>query len=170
MKITFIMTGKTAETYLNEGTGIYEKRLRHYISFEPLVIDLPRPMKNSSPAELKSNEAKLIMRHLSPDDHVILLDEKGTEYTSGEFATYLQKLMNKGIKNCVFVAGGPFGFDPSVYERSDDSLSLSRMTFTHQMVRLVFTEQVYRAMTILRNEQYHHDERREERGERRKEK
>lgn len=144
------------EAYLNEGTSLYEKRLRHYISFDTLILELPRALKNEAPAEIKLNEAKWILRHLNPDDHVILLDEKGAGYSSGEFANYLQKLMNKGIRHCVFVSGGPFGFDQSVYERAHDVLSLSRMTFTHQMVRLIFTEQVYRAMTILRNEKYHH--------------
>ncbi len=164
MKIRFIITGKTGELYLGEGISIYEKRLKHYIHFEHTVIDLPKNLKSASPEETRSNEAILIMRHLQPDDHVILLDEKGSHYSSEEFAAFLQKLMNAGIRNLVFVSGGPFGFNPVVMERANFTLSLSRMTFTHQMVRLIFTEQLYRAMTILRNEKYHHDERREEKG------
>ncbi|HNS16431.1 MAG TPA: 23S rRNA (pseudouridine(1915)-N(3))-methyltransferase RlmH [Bacteroidales bacterium] len=170
MKITFIMVGKTGERYLSEGTSLYEQRLRHYISFESITLDVPRTIKSSASADVRSNEARLILRHLQPDDHVILLDEAGTQLSSVELASHLQRLMNSGIRNCVFVSGGPFGFDQAVVDRANDSLSLSRLTFTHQMVRLIFTEQLYRAMTILRNEKYHHDERREERGERRKEK
>ncbi|HOW26393.1 MAG TPA: 23S rRNA (pseudouridine(1915)-N(3))-methyltransferase RlmH [Bacteroidales bacterium] len=156
MKITFIITGKTTESYLEEGIRIYEKRLKHYITFDQLVIDQPKTMKGTSPEEIRLNEAKLIMRNLRPDDHVILLDDKGPEYSSGEFAALLQRLMNAGVRNCVFISGGPYGFDPEVYRRANDTLSLSMMTFTHQMVRLIFTEQLYRAMTILRNEPYHH--------------
>ena len=156
MKITFIITGKTGEQYLNEGVGIYEKRLKHYVAFDQLILDLPGNLKSISPVEIRSGEAKLILRQLHPDDHVILLDEKGPQYSSVEFAAHLQKLMNSGVRNCVFVAGGPFGFDQVIHDRASDTLSLSRMTFTHQMVRLIFTEQLYRAMTILRNEPYHH--------------
>ena len=156
MKITFITTGKTGERYLNEGIGIYEKRLKHYIAYDQLILNLPTNLKNISPAEIRSNEAKLILRQIHPDDQVILLDEKGPLYSSVEFALHLQKLMNSGVRNCVFAAGGPFGFDQAIYDRANGTLSLSRMTFTHQMVRLIFTEQLYRAMTILRNEPYHH--------------
>jgi 23S rRNA (pseudouridine1915-N3)-methyltransferase len=156
MKIRFIITGKTGEQYLSEGISIYEKRLNHYISYEHTVIDLPKNLKSFSPDETRSNEASLIMRHLQPGDHVILLDEKGSPYSSVEFADFLQKLMNAGIRTLVFVSGGPYGYDPVVRERANHTLSLSRMTFTHQMVRLIFTEQLYRAMTILRGEKYHH--------------
>lgn len=156
MKIRFIITGKTSEKYLSEGISIYEKRLKHYIPFEHLVIDLPKNLKSTTPAETRSNEASLIIRNLQPEDHVILLDEKGSQYSSVEFATFLQKLMNAGVRTLVFISGGPYGFDPVVSERANYTLSLSRMTFTHQMVRLIFTEQLYRAMTIQRNESYHH--------------
>ena len=156
MKIRFIITGRTGEQYLSEGISIYEKRLKHYIHFEHIIIDLPKTLKSTSPEEARSNEASLIMRHLQSDDHVILLDEKGSHYSSVEFAALLQKHMNAGVRTLVFVSGGPFGFDPVVRERANFTLSLSRMTFTHQMVRLIFTEQLYRAMTILRNEKYHH--------------
>lgn len=156
MKIRFIITGRTGEEYLSEGISIYEKRLKHYIAFEHTVIELPKNLKSAFQEETRSNEASQIMRNLQPDDHVVLLDEKGSNYSSVEFAAFLQKHMNAGVRTLVFVSGGPFGFDPVVRDRANFTLSLSRMTFTHQMIRLIFTEQLYRAMTILRNEKYHH--------------
>lgn len=156
MKITFLASGKPGEDYLKEGIAVFEKRLKHYIPFFYHNTVLPRPLKSSSPADQCSQEADMLLKFLRPDDHVVLLDDKGVSYTSVEFAGYLQRLMNAGIRHCVFISGGPFGFDPRLYARAEDTMSLSRMTFTHQMVRLIFTEQLYRAMTILRNEKYHH--------------
>lgn len=156
MRITFLASGKAGEDYLNEGIAVYEKRLKHYIPFFYRNLVPPRSVKSSNPADQCSLEADMILKILRPDDRVVLLDDKGVSYSSAEFAGYLQRMMVSGVKHCVFISGGPFGFDPRLYNRAEDTLSLSRMTFTHQMVRLIFTEQLYRAMTILRNEKYHH--------------
>jgi 23S rRNA (pseudouridine1915-N3)-methyltransferase len=156
MKITFLMTGKTEEAYLQEGILQYEKRIRHYIPFTGLMLSFPKASKNLAVPELKELEGALLLRQIKPEDTVVLLDERGTALSSVEFAAFLQKMMNAGTRNCIFVCGGPYGFDDKVYARSDERISLSKMTFTHQIVRLVFLEQLYRAMTILRNEPYHH--------------
>lgn len=155
MTITLIAIGKTDNEQLNSLIQIYLNRLKHYINFNFILIpDIKR--KNLSEALQKKLEGEQILKNLLPGDEVILLDEKGKEYTSEKFADFLQKNMNRGIRNLVFVIGGPYGFSDEVYERVNGKISLSAMTFSHQMVRLFFIEQVYRAFTILRNEPYHH--------------
>lgn len=151
------MVAKTDERYLQEGIAIYEQRLRHYVNFEMEVIPALKDQKNASPEAIKEREAALILKRLEKADRVVLLDEHGKEHTSVGFAQYLQKQMNSGIRTLVFVVGGAFGFAPSVYAAAHDKLSLSQMTFSHQMIRLFFTEQLYRAFTILHHEPYHNE-------------
>jgi len=156
MKITLLVTGKTEEKYLAEGIDKYLGRLKHYISFAVSVIPELKNTKHLSEAQQKGREAELILKQVSNTDIVILLDEKGKKYTSVQFADYLNKQMVGSVQHLVFVIGGPYGFDASVYKRANGSMSLSDMTFSHQMVRLFFTEQLYRAFTILKGEPYHH--------------
>ncbi len=156
MKITFLVIGKTDEAYLREGIEKYLKRLKHYIAFQHLEIPDLKNTKHLNEAEQKSKEAELILKQLKPNDQLILLDENGEEFSSEGFATYLNKKMLASVQNLVFVVGGPYGFDKSMYQKANGKISLSRMTFSHQMVRLFFVEQVYRAFTILKGEPYHH--------------
>jgi len=156
MKIFLLVIGKTDETYLQKGIDIFLKRIPHYISFEMKVIPDLKNSKNLSEDQQKEKEGELIIQQLAPSDELILLDENGTETSSVEFARFLEKRMISGIKRLVFVIGGPYGFSTTVYSRANGKLSLSKMTFSHQMVRLIFAEQLYRAMTILKGEPYHH--------------
>lgn len=156
MKITLILNGKTEDDHIIKGFAVYEQRLKHYISFETIVIPALKNTKALSIDQQKQKEAELIQKHLQSSDKVILLDENGKEYDSVGFSGFIQQQMNSGIKNLVFVVGGPYGFSDEIYKRASGKLSLSKMTFSHQMVRLFFIEQVYRAMTILKNEPYHH--------------
>lgn len=157
MTIHLIVVGKTDTGYLQQGIDEYVGRLKHYVKFEMEVIPALRDQKNASPDEMKEREAQLLMRKLEGCDRIVLLDEHGTERTSMEFAQYLQKQMNSGIRTLAFVVGGAFGFAPSIYASAHDKMSISRMTLTHQMVRLFFVEQLYRAMTILKGEKYHNE-------------
>lgn len=157
MKITLLVTGKTEEKYLLEGIEKYLSRLKHYIGFNMVTIPEIKNTKNLSEAQQKSKEAELILKQVSNPDMVILLDEKGKRYTSVLFASYLNKQMIGSVQHMVFVIGGPYGFDESVYKRANGSISLSEMTFSHQMVRLFFVEQLYRAFSILKGEPYHHE-------------
>ena len=156
MKIILLVIGKTEEQYLKEGFAVYEKRLQRYIPFEKKEI--PALKNITKPEEQKRKEAELILDH--PDfisaDFKILLDEKAMQFTSVEFAGFIQKQFNKGLKKIVFVIGGAYGFSAQVYEKANAKISFSRQTFSHQMIRLFFVEQLYRAMTILRGENYHH--------------
>lgn len=157
MKITLLTVGKTEDAYLREGIDKYTKRLKHYTRLE--VIDLPE-LKNTkalTQEQQKLKEAELILKRIAVTDHVVLLDEKGHEFTSKQFAAYLDKKAITSTTNLIFIVGGPYGFDQSVYARANDQLSLSRMTFSHQMIRLFFTEQLYRAFSILKGEPYHHE-------------
>ena len=156
MKITLILNGKTEDDHIVKGFSIYEQRLKHYISFETVVIPALKNTKAMSIDQQKQKEGELILKMVQNPDKVILLDENGKEYNSLGFSDFIQQQMNSGIKNLVFVVGGPYGFSDEVYKRANGKLSLSKMTFSHQMVRLFFIEQVYRAMTILKNEPYHH--------------
>jgi len=156
MKITLILNGKTEDDHIIKGFSLYEHRLKHYISFETVVIPALKNTKALSIEQQKQKEGELILKHTQPSDRMILLDENGKEYNSVGFSDLLQQQMNSGIKNLVFVVGGPYGFSEEIYKRANGKLSLSKMTFSHQMVRLFFIEQVYRAMTILKNEPYHH--------------
>ena len=156
MKITLLTVGKTEDAYIKEGVDKFLKRLKHYIKFE--VVELPE-LKNTkalSQEQQKAKEAELLFKNFTKTDYVMLLDEGGVEYTSVQFADMLNKKMISSVNNLVFIIGGPYGFDDTIYKRASDKLSLSRMTFSHQMVRLFFVEQVYRAFTILKNEPYHH--------------
>lgn len=156
MQIVFLVVGKTNEKYLKEGIEEYQKRLRKYIAYKQEVIPELKRQKGLSETELKTRESQEILSRLKTSDLVLLLDEKGKSYDSVTFAKHLQKRMNAGYKRIVFVVGGPYGFSEEVYNRGNEKLALSAMTFSHQMVRLFFTEQIYRAFTILRNEPYHH--------------
>lgn len=156
MIISLLCLGKTDSKEISSLLEDYEKRLRHYIRFERIELpDVKR--KNLSPAQQKSAEAELLLKKLSPPDQVILLDEKGKEFRSVEWSAQLESKMIQGTKRLVFLVGGPYGFDEQIYQRADSKISLSRMTFSHQMVRLFFVEQLYRAFTIIRNEPYHHE-------------
>ncbi|WP_379083966.1 23S rRNA (pseudouridine(1915)-N(3))-methyltransferase RlmH [Pedobacter sp. UC225_65] len=156
MKITLIAVGKTEDKYLIEGIDKYLNRLKHYINFNILIIPDIKNTKNLTEAQQKSKEAELIAKQINPTDVVVLLDEKGKKHSSVSFADYLNKQMIGSVQHLVFIIGGPYGFDESIYKRSNSSLSLSDMTFSHQMVRLFFVEQLYRAFSILKNEPYHH--------------
>lgn len=157
MKITLLVVGKTEDRYLIEGIDKYLSRLKHYIGFQITVIPEIKNTKNLSGAQQKSREGELILKHVGNTDTVILLDEKGKKYTSVLFANYLNKQMIGSVQHMIFVIGGPYGFDESIYKRSNGSISLSDMTFSHQMVRLFFVEQLYRAFSILKGEPYHHE-------------
>jgi len=156
MQITLIAIGKTDRSELEELIAVYKNRLKHYIKFQIDIIPDIKNRKNLSEAQQKEKEGELILAQLQPTDTLILLDEKGKQYSSMDFAQFLQKKMNSGIKNLVFVIGGPYGFSDAIYAKSSGKISLSKMTFSHQMVRLFIVEQVYRGFTILRNEPYHH--------------
>lgn len=157
MKITIIAVGKTSTRYINEGIGLYLDRVKHYMPVELAIIPDIKTTKGMTEAKQKEAEGRLIIDSLQPGDNVILLDERGRQFTSREFSGMITEKMNRGLKRLVFVIGGPYGFSEAVYNRADSTLSLSRMTLTHEMVRLFFVEQVYRAMTIMRGEPYHHD-------------
>lgn len=156
MKITLILNGKTEDDYIIKGYLTYEQRLKHYIPFETIVIPALKNTKALSIEQQKQKEGELILKSIQNSDKLILLDENGKEYNSVGFSEFIQKQMNSGIKNLVLVVGGPYGFSEEVYKRADGKIALSKMTFSHQMVRLFFVEQLYRAMTILKNEPYHH--------------
>lgn len=156
MKILLLVIGKTDEDYLNTGIKKYVGRLGHYASFELKEIPDIRNRKTLSEDQQKKAESFLLLQQLQPGDHVVLLDENGKAFTSVAFAENLEKLTASGAKRIVFVIGGPYGFAQEVYDRADAKMSLSLMTFSHQMVRLIFVEQLYRAFTILKGEPYHH--------------
>jgi 23S rRNA (pseudouridine1915-N3)-methyltransferase len=156
MKITLLTIGKTEDSYLKDGIDKYLSRLKHYIRFEIIEIPELKNTKALSQEQQKAKETELIFKNTVSTDHIVLLDERGTELTSVQFSAMLNKKMIASVQNLVFIIGGPYGFDDSVYKRANDQLSLSRMTFSHQMVRLFFVEQVYRAFTILKGEPYHH--------------
>lgn len=148
--------GRTTIDFVVRGLEEYLGRLRHYVPTEVKIIaDVKQ--KGLSPERQKQLEGEAILANLQTSDSVILLDENGREYSSREFAAWFERRMASGAKRCVFIVGGPYGFSPAVYERADAKVSLSRMTFNHEMVRLFFVEQLYRAQTILRGEPYHHD-------------
>lgn len=157
MKISLLVIGKTDEKYLQEGISIYLKRLEHYINFEYIEIPALKKTAGLNPDRVKQKEAELINKHLDKADCLILLDEKGKTYGSVEFANFLQQRMNAGIRHVIFVVGGAWGFAPELLARANYKVSLSAMTFSHQMVRLFFTEQLYRAFSILKGESYHNE-------------
>lgn len=156
MKITLLLVGKTLKGWIKDGLDVYEGRLGHYVGFN--IVEIPE-LKNVSALtkdQIKKKEGELILKAVRPDDNLILLDERGKERSSLEWASFLQTEMAKG-KNIVYVVGGAYGFSEEVYARSNGKVSLSRMTFSHQMVRVIFAEQLYRAFTIINGEPYHHE-------------
>ena len=157
MKITLLTIGKTDARYFVDAIGEYQKRLEHYIPFEMQIIPDIKNTKSLTVKQQKEKEGELILKSLQAGDYLVLLDDKGKEYTSVQFASYIEKKTHTVTKRLVFVIGGPYGFSQAVYDKANEKLTLSRMTFSHQMVRLIFVEQLYRAMTILNNEPYHHE-------------
>ena len=156
MKVTLLVVGKTTDSHIEALINDYQKRLTHYLPFTLQVIPELKNTKALTPEQQKQAEGELILKALSANVDLILLDEHGKEFRSIEFADYLQKRMSSG-RDVVFVVGGPYGFSEAVYQRANGKISLSKLTFSHQMVRLFFVEQIYRAMTILRGEPYHHE-------------
>ncbi|WP_298648322.1 23S rRNA (pseudouridine(1915)-N(3))-methyltransferase RlmH [uncultured Proteiniphilum sp.] len=157
MKIILLSVGKTDDPFFSQIIEEYSRRINFYIPFDMKIIPDIKNTKNLSEKEQKKQEGEKLLKGLQPSDYVVLLDDKGKQYSSLEFAGYLEKKTFSAAKRLVFVVGGPYGFSQEIREKATETMSLSRMTFTHQMVRLVFTEQLYRAMTILHNEPYHHE-------------
>ena len=156
MNIKLLTIGKTDNKNLQALIEEYSKRLSFYVKFDLEIIPDIKNVKNMSEAQQKEKEGELILSKITPTDHLIILDENGKEFSSVGFSDFLQKKMNAGIKTLVFVIGGPYGFSETVYQKTSVKISLSQMTFSHQMVRLFVIEQIYRGFTILRNEPYHH--------------
>ena len=156
MKTILLQVGKTANKHIQALLDDYQERISHYLPFELITIPELRNTKNFTPQQQKQAEGELIMRQLQPADHVVLLDEHGLQLRSLQLAQWLERKQST-LRRLVFVIGGPYGFSPDVYQRAQEQLSLSPLTFSHQMVRLVFTEQLYRACTIIKGEPYHHE-------------
>ena len=157
MKTIFIVIGKTTDTRIAQLTDEYINRIQHYLPFEMQVIPELRNAKNLSQEQQKEQEASLIIKSLFSGDYIVLLDEHGKERRSLDFASWMQKRMAASPRRLVFIVGGPYGFAPQIHKMAQEEISLSQMTFSHQMIRLLFVEQVYRAMTILNGEPYHHE-------------
>lgn len=157
MKITLLTVGTTDVAWVRQGLDLYAQRLSHYTGFEVREIPELKGVSALSRDQIKTKEGELILKAVKPTDHVVLLDEHGKEFRSIEFAERLQSHLNKSGKDLVFVVGGAYGFSDAVYGRANDKISLSRMTFSHQMVRAIFAEQLYRAFTIMKGEPYHHE-------------
>ena len=157
MKITLLTVGKTDVKWVKEGLDVYVSRLTHYVPFQLKESPERKNVSAMDKSQIKSREGELILKSLRPADEVVLLDEGGREFRSTEFAAWLEERLARGSRDLVFVVGGAYGFSPEVYARADSKLSLSKMTFSHQMVRTIFAEQLYRAFTIMRGEPYHHE-------------
>lgn len=157
MKITLLTVGKTDKDWVKEGLDIYVSRLKHYIPFSVVEIPELKNVSALSKEQIKTREGELILKNVRPADDLILMDERGKQYTSVELARVLQDKISYIGKDIVFVIGGAYGFSEAVYNRADSKISLSKMTFSHQMVRAIFAEQIYRAFTIMRGEPYHHE-------------
>lgn len=157
MKITLAVVGKTEVGFVRQGIDEYVKRLQHYVQFNIQYVGDVRNTRNMSEAQQKASEGKALLASLETSDYVVLLDEHGSERTSLDYSQWLQRRMASGSKRLVFVVGGPYGFSQEVCDRSNEKISLSKMTFPHELVRLIFVEQLYRAFTILRHEPYHHE-------------
>lgn len=157
MKITLLTVGKTDKDWVKQGLDIYVSRLKHYIPFGIVEIPELKNVSSLSKDQIKSREGELILKNLRPTDDVILMDEHGKQYTSVELARTIQEKISYTGKDIVFIIGGAYGFSPEVYTRANSKISLSKMTFSHQMVRAIFAEQLYRAFTIMRGEPYHHE-------------
>lgn len=157
MKITLICIGKTDEKHILQGIEVYTKRLKHYCNFQLQVIPDIKNVKNLTQEQQKEKEGQLLLKSVTNQDYVILLDERGKELSSMEFSGFLEKQMVQGVSSLVLLIGGPYGFSEELYQRASYKLSLSRMTFSHQMIRMFFVEQLYRAFSIMRGEPYHHE-------------
>ena len=157
MKILLLVIGKTDAAYIRAGIEEYEKRLTRYVPYEIKVLPDVKNSKNMSETLQKEKEGEMLLGELQGTDFIVLLDENGKQYSSVGFSEFLAQKMLNGTKRLVFVIGGPYGFAEAVYKRANDKISLSKMTFSHQMVRMIFAEQLYRAMTIMRGEPYHHE-------------
>ena len=157
MKITLLTVGKTDKDWVRQGLDIYVSRLKHYIPFSVVEIPELKNVSALSKEQIKSKEGELILKNIRPTDDVILMDERGKQYTSVELAKIIQDKISYAGKDIVFIIGGAYGFSDTVYQRANSKLSLSKMTFSHQMVRAIFVEQLYRAFTIMKGEPYHHE-------------
>lgn len=157
MEIVLLSVGKISSSWIQQGIELYEKRIVRYIKFSSVIIPDIKNSKSLSIENIKEEEGKIICSNFNQSDYVVLMDEKGKEHTSRGFAEWVQKQMNTGRKRLVLVIGGPYGFSQEVYSRADSMIALSKMTFTHEMAKLLLSEQIYRAMTILKGEPYHHD-------------
>lgn len=157
MKINFLTVGKTSHSYIETGIAEYSKRISHYCPFSIQYLPDLKNNKSLSQAQQKQAEGTNILSAIDKSDYVVLLDEHGKEFTSLNFSAYIEKKMQTVAKRLVFVVGGPYGFSEEVYNRANEKISLSKMTFPHDLIRLVFTEQLYRAFTIMHNEPYHHE-------------
>ena len=157
MKIALLQTGKTTDRNISDLVDLYSKRIKKYISFEVITIPELKNTKNMPVPEQQMKEATKIIQSVSDDDYIVLLDEKGKEYRTIEFSSFLEKAFLLPKKRIIFIIGGPWGFSDSVYAKANQKISLSKMTFSHQMVRLLFLEQLYRVFTIIKGEPYHHE-------------
>lgn len=156
MKIIYLSFATPDDKYLITGCDIYKTRIPHYTPFSHEIIPALKNTKSLSELQQKEKEGEIILSKINDSDYIILLDELGKEYTSIQFSTFIQQRMLSGVKRVFFITGGPYGFSESVYKRANSKLALSKMTFSHQMVQLIFLEQLYRALTILKGEPYHH--------------
>ena len=157
MELKLVTVGKTDVKWVKEGLDLYVSRLKHYVPFSLVEIPQLKNVSALSQEQIKEKEGELILKQLNPGDSVVLLDERGKEYRSVEWAEWIRQRLARGGKGLVFVIGGAYGFSKAVYDRAEGLVSLSKMTFSHQMVRTVFAEQLYRAFTIIRGEPYHHE-------------
>jgi 23S rRNA (pseudouridine1915-N3)-methyltransferase len=156
MKISIISIGFNQDGYVKQGITLFEKRINHYTSLEMIYLNEPKNMKNQPEQVQKELEGKVILSALEKADLAVLLDVQGPQMSSEIFSKFLQRTMNKGIRNLAFIIGGPYGFSEEVYRKVTEKISLSSMTFSHQLIRLIFLEQLYRGFTILKGEPYHH--------------
>ncbi|OFX68674.1 MAG: 23S rRNA (pseudouridine(1915)-N(3))-methyltransferase RlmH [Bacteroidetes bacterium GWE2_29_8] len=157
MEIRLICIAKTEDKYLIEGIEKYEKRIMKYTKYQKIIIPDLKTTKSLSIQQIKEKESELIIKQIKEQDYNIILDEKGTEYNSIDFAYYLENVYTKSLKRINFIIGGPYGFDNRIYKLAQQKISLSKMTFSHQLIRLIFLEQLYRAFTIIKGEPYHHE-------------
>ena len=157
MKLKLLAVGKTNQDFVQKGIDEFAGRIKHYLPFELEILPDIKNTRNLNQLQIKEKEGEIILKHIRPEDYVVLLDEKGKEFTSVQFAGYIEKKTHTVSKQLVFVIGGAYGFSEAVYQTAQEKIALSKMTFSHQLIRLIFIEQVYRAMTILSNEPYHHE-------------
>jgi len=157
MKIQLLVVGKTNQNFVKDGMDEFTGRIKRYLSFESEIIPDLKNTRNLTQEQIKEKEGELILKSVRPDDYIILLDEKGREFTSICFSEYIEKKMHSVPKRLVFIVGGAYGFSNSVYQVAQEKIALSKMTFSHQLIRIIFTEQLYRAMSIMNNEPYHHE-------------